>query len=87
MKHNNSMSELGEQIDNLNSSKMKGEKDKTNLERDLGDARASLEETIKGKSEVDKQAKLINGSIGKYFLFSKNISVSNTEILHSGRQQ
>ena len=77
MKHNNSMSELGEQIDNLNSSKMKGEKDKTNMERDLGDARASLEETIKGKSEVDKQAKLINGSIGKYFLFSKYLCFSS----------
>ena len=49
MKHNNSMSELGEQIDNLNGSKMKGEKDKNNLERDLGDARANLEETIKSK--------------------------------------
>merc|ERR1719225_1829554 len=63
LKHNNSMSELGEQIDNLNSSKMKGEKDKTNMERDLGDARATLEETIKAKSEIDKQAKLIQGSI------------------------
>merc|ERR1712213_260476 len=63
MKHNNSMSELGEQIDNLNGSKMKGEKDKGNLERDLGDARASLEDTIKAKSDVDKQAKLLQGSI------------------------
>ena len=34
MKRNNSMSELGEQIDDLNSSKMKGEKDKSNMERD-----------------------------------------------------
>merc|ERR1712012_1347765 len=63
MKHNNSMSELGEQIDNLNGSKVKGEKDKNNLERDLGDARANLEETIKSKSDVDKQAKLLQGSI------------------------
>merc|ERR1712213_209056 len=63
MKHNNGMSELGEQIDNLNGSKMKGEKDKSNLERDLGDARASLEDTIKAKSDVDKQAKLLQGSI------------------------
>merc|ERR1712102_194243 len=63
MKHNNSMSELGEQIDNLNGSKMKGEKDKSNLERDLGDARGSLEDTIKAKSDVDKQAKLLQGSI------------------------
>merc|ERR1719225_1445859 len=62
MKHNNSMSELGEQIDNLNGSKMKGEKDKANLERDLADARSSLEGTIKAKQDVDKQAKLIQGS-------------------------
>merc|ERR1719210_2859975 len=63
MKHNNSMSELGEQIDNLNGSKMKGEKDKSNLERDLADARGSLEDSIKAKSDVDKQAKLLQGSI------------------------
>merc|ERR1712214_82487 len=49
MKHNNSMSELGEQIDNLNGSKMKGEKDKNNLESDLADARSSLEDTLKSK--------------------------------------
>merc|ERR1719464_1136211 len=63
MKHNNSMSELGEQIDNLNSNKMKGEKDKANLERDLADARANLEDTLKSKQEIDKQAKLVQGSI------------------------
>ena len=62
MKHNNSMSELGEQIDNLNGSKMKGEKDKNNLERDLADARSSLEESIKAKQDVDKQGKLVQGS-------------------------
>merc|ERR1719410_511904 len=62
MKHNNSMSELGEQIDNLNGSKMKGEKDKNNLERDLADASSSLEESIKAKQDVDKQGKLVQGS-------------------------
>jgi myosin heavy chain 6/7 len=63
MKHNNTMSELGEQIDNLNGNKVKAEKDKAGLERDLADARASLEDAVKGKAELDKQGKLLQGSI------------------------
>merc|ERR1712173_510000 len=63
MKHNNTMSELGEQIDNLNGNKMKAEKDKAGLERDLADARAGLEDTVKAKADCDKQAKLLHGSI------------------------
>merc|ERR1712033_122523 len=43
MKHNNTMAELGEQIDNLNGSKVKSEKDKAGLERDLQEARGNLE--------------------------------------------
>merc|ERR1711962_603717 len=42
MKHNNTMAELGEQIDNLNGNKVKAEKD---------------------KAELDKQGKLLQGSI------------------------
>merc|ERR1739848_589229 len=34
-KHNNNMSEMGEQIDSLNKMKSKSEKDKANMERDL----------------------------------------------------
>merc|ERR1712055_524657 len=49
MKHNNSMGELGEQIDNLNGNKIKAEKDKAGLERDLADARSGLEDAVKGK--------------------------------------
>jgi len=63
MKHNNTMSDLGEQIDNLNANKVKAEKDKAGMERDLADARASLEEAVKGKAELDKQGKLLQGSI------------------------
>merc|ERR1719402_429154 len=36
-KHNNTMSDMGEQIDTLNKNKAKVEKDKANLERDLGE--------------------------------------------------
>merc|ERR1712168_504380 len=63
MKHNNSMGELGEQIDTLNANKVKAEKDKAGMERDLADARSGLEESIKGKAELDKQGKLLQGSI------------------------
>merc|ERR1712113_666593 len=54
MKHNNTMAELGEQIDNLNGSKVKSEKDKAGLERDLQEARSNLEDAVREKAELDK---------------------------------
>merc|ERR550534_1628587 len=51
MKHNNTMGELGEQIDNLNANKIKAEKDKAGLERDLQEARGNLEDAVRGKAE------------------------------------
>merc|ERR1719420_1074369 len=63
MKHNNTMSDLGEQIDSLNSNKVKSEKDKAGLELDLRDARLDLEDAVKGKAELDKTGKLLQGSI------------------------
>ena len=63
MKHNNTMSELGEQIDSLNNNKVKAEKDKANMERDLQEARGNLEDGVRAKAELDKNAKLLHGSI------------------------
>merc|ERR1719158_540359 len=63
MKHNNTMSELGEQIDGINGNKMKAEKDKANMELDLRDARCDLEDAVKGKADLDKSGKLLQGSI------------------------
>merc|ERR1719156_525124 len=63
MKHNNTMSDLGEQIDSLNGSKVKSEKDKSGLELDLRDARLDLEDAVKGKAELDKQGKLLQAAI------------------------
>merc|ERR1712128_217779 len=63
MKHNNSMGDLGEQIDSLNSSKVKSEKDKAGMELDIRDARLDLEDAVKGKAELDKSGKLLQGSI------------------------
>merc|ERR1711931_426037 len=63
MKHNNTMGDLGEQIDSLNASKVKSEKDKSGLELDLRDARLDLEDAVKGKAELDKQGKLLQAAI------------------------
>merc|ERR1719489_375998 len=63
MKHNNTMSDLGEQIDGLNGAKVKAEKDKAGMERDLADARANLEDGVKAKAELDRTGKLLHGSI------------------------
>merc|ERR1712018_164427 len=63
MKHNNTMSELGEQIDGINGNKMKAEKDKAGMERDLQEARSNLEEAVRAKAEMDKNGKLLQGSI------------------------
>merc|ERR1719376_758580 len=63
MNHNNTMSDMGEQIDSLNTSKMKAEKDKAGMERDLADSRVNLEEAVKSKSELERTGKLLHGSI------------------------
>jgi len=63
MKHNNNMAELGEQIDSLNANKVKAEKDKAGMERDLQEARGNLEDAVRGKAEMDKNGKLLQGSI------------------------
>merc|ERR1719167_433696 len=63
MKHNNTMADLGENIDSLNSSKVKSEKDKAGLERDLSDARVNLEDAVKARAELDRTGKLLQGTI------------------------
>merc|ERR1711936_1439751 len=63
MKHNNTMAELGEQIDGINGNKMKSEKDKAGMERDLQEARSNLEDAVRAKAEMDKNGKLLQGSI------------------------
>merc|ERR1712123_160767 len=57
-KHNNTMGDLGEQIDNINNNKVKTEKDKAGMELDLRDTRFDLEDAVKGKAELDKSGKL-----------------------------
>ena len=63
LKHNNTMADLGEQIDSLSANKVKSEKDKVNTELDLRDARCDLEDAVKGKADLDKTGKLLQGNI------------------------
>merc|ERR1719158_1910291 len=63
LKHNNTMSDMGEQIDSLNNSKLKAEKDKAGMERDLADSRANLEEAVKSRAELERTGKLMHASI------------------------
>merc|ERR1719391_1461031 len=53
-KHNNTMAELGEQIDGLNKMKAKAEKDKAGMERDLQEARATLDESMRERAKAEK---------------------------------
>merc|ERR1719317_688766 len=62
-KHNNTMSELGENIDSLNKNKAKAEKDKAGMERDLMDARGGLEETMRERANMEKNCKMTQGLI------------------------
>merc|ERR1711983_679016 len=62
-KHNNSMGELGEQIDSINKNKAKSEKDKAGMERDLAEARSGLEEAMRERAEMEKNVKMSQGMI------------------------
>jgi len=62
-KHNNTMSEMGEQIDTLNKNKAKVEKDKANMERDLGEARATLDDGMRERANIEKNCKMTQGLI------------------------
>merc|ERR1719402_1067983 len=62
-KHNNSMAELGEQIDALNKNKGKSEKDKAGMEADLQDTRAALDEAMRDRANIEKNCKMTNGLI------------------------
>jgi myosin heavy chain 6/7 len=62
-KHNNNMSEMGEQIDSLNKMKAKAEKDKSNMERDLQETRSGLEEAMRERAVHERNGKLTQALI------------------------
>ncbi len=48
-KHNNTMADMGEQIDQLNKLKARTEKEKANMERDLQEAKQSLDDALRDR--------------------------------------
>merc|ERR1712180_243667 len=62
-KHNNNMAELGEQIDGLNKMKAKADKDKAGMERDLQEARAGLDESMRDRANTERNCKMTQGLI------------------------
>jgi len=57
------MAGMGEQIDSLNKMKAKVEKDKANLERELQECRAGLDEAMRDRANIEKNGKLTMGLI------------------------
>ena len=62
-KHNKSMSDMGEQIDTMNKMKATSEKDKANMERDLQEARTTLDESMRDRAAMERTGKLTHGLI------------------------
>merc|ERR1712212_1379043 len=62
-KHNNNMAEMGEQIDSLNKMKGKSDKDKAGMERDLQEAKATLDESMRERANHERNGKLTQGLI------------------------
>ena len=62
-KHNKSMSNMGEQIDTMNKMKATSEKDKANMERDLQEARTTLDESMRDRAALERTGKLTHGLI------------------------
>merc|ERR1711935_963695 len=62
-KHNNNMTEMGEQIDGLNKMKAKAEKDKAGMERDLQEVRAGLDEAMRDRANHERNGKLTGALI------------------------
>merc|ERR1712038_23575 len=82
-KHNNGMSELGEQIDSINKNKAKSEKDKAGMERDLAEARSGLEESMCDRANMEKNVKMTQGMIveanQKLDEFARALNEANSE--------
>merc|ERR1711963_439011 len=62
-KHNNTMAEMGENIDGLNKMKAKAVKDKAGMERDLMDTRQGLDEAMRERANTERNCKMTQGLI------------------------
>ena len=62
-KHNASMADLGDQIDQLNKMKARIEMEKGNMERDLMETRTALDDSLRERANLEKSSKLNQSQI------------------------
>ncbi|XP_066532474.1 myosin-6 [Hoplias malabaricus] len=67
-KHADSVSELGEQIDNLQRVKQKLEKEKTELKLELDDLASNIESIVKAKVNLEKMCRSLEDQMNEYRL-------------------
>ncbi|KAJ8359147.1 hypothetical protein SKAU_G00156720 [Synaphobranchus kaupii] len=65
-KHADSVSELGEQIDNLQRVKQKLEKEKSELKLELDDLASNMETVIKAKANLEKLSRTLEDQMNEY---------------------
>ncbi|KAK2711652.1 hypothetical protein QYM36_012690 [Artemia franciscana] len=94
-KHNEAVSEMGEQIDQLNKLKAKAEKDSQNYRHDANEARAAVEHVAREKAALEKMNKQLqqhnneiqakydeaNRTLGDFDSAKKKLQIENSELL------
>merc|ERR1719492_235148 len=73
-RHQDSIAEMQEQVEQLNKIKAKIEKDKTQIMHEIADARAATDEVNRSKASAEKSLKNIQGSLND---LSKKIEEAN----------
>merc|ERR1712241_721276 len=79
-KHNNTMAEMGENIDGLNKMKAKAEKDKAGMERDLMDTQQGLDEAMRERANTERNCKMTQGQIVEAEAAIGNLSKSKISL-------
>merc|ERR1712012_1073090 len=64
-KHQDAVAEMSEQIDQLSKMKAKIEKDKNQINHEIGDVRAATDEIIRSKASVEKSNKNLVGNLNE----------------------
>ncbi|CAH0564841.1 unnamed protein product [Brassicogethes aeneus] len=94
-KHNDAVSEMGEQIDQLNKLKAKAEKDKAQYFGELNDLRASVDHLANEKAAIEKVSKQLqqqlndtqgkldetNRTLNDFDASKKKLSIENSDLL------
>ncbi|XP_069950100.1 myosin heavy chain, muscle-like [Cherax quadricarinatus] len=95
-KHHDAVTEMAEQIEFLNKTKARNERDKAALKREADDAKASLDNLARDKGAADKSCKQLqneateiqarldeaNRTLNDYDAAKKKLTLENADLLH-----